>query len=189
MHASFDIADASGVAFARRGANVAAQRSALNETDLGRLSLIVTEAATNILKHAQHGELLVRELPANMANVAHMTNAPGATSAVSGGVEVIAIDNGPGIADVRAAFDDGRSTAGTPGTGLGAIRRLSDDMSMYSQPGLGTVLRAAVRSAEQASAPPRLRLAWAPTSAAYACRIPANRCAATRGGSKRISRV
>jgi anti-sigma regulatory factor (Ser/Thr protein kinase) len=138
MHASFEIADASSVAFARRGAIDAAQKCALNETDSGRLALIVTEATTNILKHAQHGELLVRELPPQGA-------ASGAHSA-SGGVEVLALDRGPGIADVRRAFDDGRSTAGTPGTGLGAIRRLSDEMSIYSQPGLGTIVRAIVRA-------------------------------------------
>ena len=65
MHASFEIADASSVAFARRGANDAAQKGALSETDIGRVALIVTEAATNILKHAQHGELLVRVLPSD----------------------------------------------------------------------------------------------------------------------------
>ncbi|GAB2905989.1 anti-sigma regulatory factor [Paraburkholderia jirisanensis] len=144
MHMSFDIADASGVAFARRGANDAAQKCALNETDLGRLALIVTEATTNILKHAQHGQLLVRELPSRAR-----AGAPGTSFSAQpacAGVEVIALDRGPGITDVRRAFDDGRSTAGTPGTGLGAIRRLSDEMSIYTQPRLGTVLRAVVLS-------------------------------------------
>jgi len=134
MHASFEIADASSVAFARRGANDAARQSALNETDLGRVALIVTEAATNILKHAQHGELLVRELPANAAGTR------------SDGVEIIAIDKGPGMQDVGLAFRDGRSTAGSPGTGLGAMRRLSEELSVYSQPNLGTVVRAVVRN-------------------------------------------
>lgn len=142
MHTSFEIADASGVAFARRGASDAAQKCALNETDLGRLALIVTEATTNILKHAQHGKLLVRELPALLRADAAAPAVPPACA----GVEVLALDRGPGIADLHRAFDDGRSTAGTPGTGLGAIRRLSDEMSIYSQPRLGTVLRAVVRS-------------------------------------------
>ncbi|TDY49910.1 anti-sigma regulatory factor (Ser/Thr protein kinase) [Paraburkholderia rhizosphaerae] len=154
MHASFEIADASSVAFARRGASDAAQRCALSETDMGRLALIVTEAATNILKHAQHGELLVRELPPLPAS-RDGAAPPGGTC----GVEVLAIDRGPGIADVHAAFDDGRSTAGTPGTGLGAIRRLSEQMSIYSQPQLGTIVRATVRGhapggADTRSAPP-----------------------------------
>ncbi|MHB9840811.1 ATP-binding protein [Paraburkholderia terrae] len=134
MHASFEITDASSVAFARRGANDAAQKGALNETDLGRVALIVTEAATNILKHAQHGELLVRVLPSDTSGT------------FADGVEIIAIDKGSGMQDVQLAFRDGSSTAGSPGTGLGAIRRLSEELSVYSQPNLGTVLRAVVRS-------------------------------------------
>jgi len=136
-HLSFDIADASSVAFARRGAGEAAQSIGLSETDAGRLALVVTEAATNILKHAGHGELLVR------------VDAGGQAA----GVEVIALDAGPGINDLYRAFDDGRSTAGTAGTGLGAIKRLSDELSIYSQPGLGTVLRAVVRSKGQGGSP------------------------------------
>lgn len=123
-HRSFEIGDASGVAFARRGAAEAARIAALNETDAGRLAIVLTEAATNMLKHAGHGELLVRPL--------------------DGAVEVIALDRGPGMADVSAALTDGHSTAGTPGTGLGAIRRLSNQIAIYSQPGAGTVLRALV---------------------------------------------
>jgi hypothetical protein len=86
---------------------------------------VLTEAATNILKHAGHGELLVRTL--------------------DGGVELLALDSGPGMADVHAALSDGHSTAGTPGTGLGAIRRLSNQVALWSQPGHGTVLRVLVQ--------------------------------------------
>ncbi|WP_322102389.1 ATP-binding protein [Paraburkholderia sp. J41] len=124
-HRSFEIGDTSSVAYARRGAAEAARAAALNETDAGRVAIVLTEAATNILKHAGHGELLVRPL--------------------DGGVEIIALDRGPGIADVRAALADGHSTAGTTGTGLGAIRRLSNQVAIYSQPGAGTVLRALVQ--------------------------------------------
>ncbi|WP_227243427.1 ATP-binding protein [Paraburkholderia caribensis] len=143
MHASFEIADASSVAFARRGANDAAQKGALNETDLGRVALIVTETATNILKHAQHGELLVRVLPSDTAGT------------LADGVEIIAFDKGPGMQDVQLAFRDGSTTAGSPGTGLGAIRRLSEELSVYSQPNLGTVLRAVVRSRSAKERPGR----------------------------------
>ncbi|WP_224011702.1 ATP-binding protein, partial [Paraburkholderia tropica] len=123
-HRSFEIGDASGVAFARRGAAQAAHLAGLDETRAGRLAIVLTEAATNILKHAGHGELLVR--------------------ALDHGVELIALDRGPGMSDVHAALADGHSTAGTPGTGLGAIRRLSDQFSLWSQPGHGTVLRVLV---------------------------------------------
>lgn len=124
-HRSFEIGDASSVAYVRRGAAEAARIAALTETDAGRLAIVLTEAATNILKHAGHGEMLVR--------------------ALEGAVELIALDSGPGMTNVGAALTDGHSTAGTPGTGLGAIRRLSNQFAVYSQPGTGTVLRAFVQ--------------------------------------------
>ncbi|WP_321936659.1 ATP-binding protein [Paraburkholderia sp. J8-2] len=124
-HRSYEIGDASSVAYARRGAAEAARIAALTETDAGRLAIVLTEAATNILKHAGHGELLVR--------------------ALEGAVELIALDSGPGMTDVGAALADGHSTAGTPGTGLGAMRRLSNQFAVYAQPGMGTVLRALVQ--------------------------------------------
>lgn len=133
-HTAFELADASGVAFARRGAAELARQIGFDETDLGRVALVVTEVSTNILKHAGHGELLVRPLAA----------APDGEPAA--GIEIIGIDKGPGMSDVRLAFRDGSSTAGTPGTGLGAVRRLSEEVSVYSQPSLGTVLRAVLRS-------------------------------------------
>ncbi|MEX3961886.1 ATP-binding protein [Paraburkholderia sp. EG286B] len=124
-HRSFEVSDASGVAFARRGASEAARIAALGETDAGRLAIVLTEAATNILKHAGHGELLV--------------------CALEGAVELIALDSGPGMPDVGTALADGHSTTGTTGTGLGAIRRLSNQFAIYSQPGVGTVLRVLVQ--------------------------------------------
>ncbi|HTJ93613.1 MAG TPA: ATP-binding SpoIIE family protein phosphatase [Pararobbsia sp.] len=135
-HAAFAIADASSVAFARRGALDAARRIGLNDTDAGRVALIVTEAATNILKHAGHGEILVREL---------CTRTSLAAAATPDGVEIIALDQGPGIRDLHAALTDGMSSTGTPGNGLGAMHRLSNDFAIYSQPGTGTAMRAYVR--------------------------------------------
>ena len=52
-----------------------------------------------------------------------MASAVSAASAAPGGIELIALDNGPGIHDLHAAFADGMSSAGTPGNGLGAMRR------------------------------------------------------------------
>ncbi len=62
------------------------------------------------------------------------------------GVEILAIDKGPGIGSIADAFRDGYSTAGTPGTGLGAIRRISDDFDFYTQPDRGTVLLSRIRA-------------------------------------------
>jgi hypothetical protein len=75
------------------------------------------------------------------------------------GVEVVAIDTGPGIADVAAALRDHHSTGGTLGLGLPAVRRMSDEMSVDTAPGVGTTVTArrwATRG-EGASNPPQQR--------------------------------
>jgi hypothetical protein len=53
------------------------------------------------------------------------------------GIDVLAVDDGPGIADFSSSFRDGVSTAGTAGTGLGALRRQSDEFDFWSRPGQG----------------------------------------------------
>jgi hypothetical protein len=55
-------------------------------------------------------------------------------------VEIVAIDHGPGIADLALAGQDGRSTVGTLGIGLGAVNRLADASEVTSIPGRGTVV-------------------------------------------------
>jgi anti-sigma regulatory factor (Ser/Thr protein kinase) len=89
------------------------------------LALAVTEAASNLFKHARQGALLVRPAPAALPHP---------------GIELITIDSGPGVRDVTAAQRDGHSTAGTLGIGLGAIRRLADFSDMFSVPGVCTAL-------------------------------------------------
>lgn len=60
-------------------------------------------------------------------------------------VEVVSIDEGPGIPDVDRSMGDGFSTGGTPGTGLGAVRRLSQHFDLHSAVPGGTVILARVR--------------------------------------------
>jgi anti-sigma regulatory factor (Ser/Thr protein kinase) len=91
-----------------------------------QLALAVTEAASNLVKHARVGTLLLRIGPA----------------ADGRGIELVTIDTGPGIADLPAALRDGTSTAGTLGIGLGAIGRIADFSDVYSVPGRGTTLAA-----------------------------------------------
>ena len=145
-HAAFAITDASSVAVARRGALDAARRVGLNEVDSGRVALVITEAATNILKHAGQGEILVRPLFATDSGKDLSQVPAGRRNAASAAaVELIALDNGVGIADLNAAFKDGYSSTETSGTGLGAMRRLSDDLAIYSQVGFGTAIRLIVQ--------------------------------------------
>jgi len=110
----------------RRAATTLAEKLAFPATRVAEIGVAVTEIATNLHKHAREGVVLVR-------SVRGETNAA---------VEVLAVDGGPGIADVGLAFEDGRSTTGTLGVGLGAVSRLSDSCDMASRPGHGTVLAA-----------------------------------------------
>jgi anti-sigma regulatory factor (Ser/Thr protein kinase) len=100
-----EIGDASGVGEARRLAGELSRAAGLGDTDAGRLALVVTEAATNLVKHAGGGELLLRPFGSERAQ----------------GMDVLVLDRGPGIRDLAAALRDGFSSAGTPGNGLGAI--------------------------------------------------------------------
>lgn len=135
LHAAFPMEDPSCVGEARRHAALLAAECALDEVEAGRLAIIVTELATNLVKHARQGRLLLSARPARRE------------------VEVLAIDKGPGIADVERSLRDGFSTAGTSGTGLGAVRRLAQHFDLHSSPGAaaGTVIVAQVQGA---AAPP-----------------------------------
>ncbi len=119
------IGDASAVAEARHRAAALARKASLDETAAGELAIAVTEAAGNIVKHAGHGSMLLRALD-------------GGDRA---GVEAIALDQGPGIANVAESMRDGYSTAGSPGTGLGALNRMTTRFEVWSAPGKGTIAR------------------------------------------------
>ena len=54
------------------------------------------------------------------------------------GLRAVFEDEGPGIADVERAFQDGFTTAGGLGLGLGGARRLSNEFEVVSAPGQGT---------------------------------------------------
>jgi anti-sigma regulatory factor (Ser/Thr protein kinase) len=90
----------------------------------GRLALVVTELATNILRHAADGFLVVQAL----------------TQASAVGIEVVSVDAGPGMADIAGQLEDGVSTDRGLGSGLGTARRLSDEFVIDSQPGRGTIV-------------------------------------------------
>ncbi|HEY2523347.1 MAG TPA: ATP-binding SpoIIE family protein phosphatase [Streptosporangiaceae bacterium] len=118
------VEDASAVASCRTAGQALASRLGFPSSRAEQLALAVTEAASNLHKHARRGSLLLR--------VNRDLEQPG--------IELVTIDAGPGLADVSAALRDGHSTAGTLGIGLGAIGRLADFTDLYSVPGHGTAL-------------------------------------------------
>lgn len=122
-HVALD--DPSAVAQARRQAVAAGARIGLDVVRSGQLAIVATELATNVLKHGGGGALLIGEADHH--------------------VDLLALDRGPGMADVQACLEDGHSSAGTLGHGLGAVRRLSQRFDVMSAPGAGTVILARVR--------------------------------------------
>ena len=119
------IDDRTQVGEARRAAAQMTDVLAFDTTQSGKVALAVTEAATNIVKHAGSGKILLAPL----------------TRGTAMGLEILALDRGPGISNVTASLRDGYSTAGSMGTGLGALSRVSPSFDLYTQPGRGTALR------------------------------------------------
>jgi anti-sigma regulatory factor (Ser/Thr protein kinase) len=119
--------DRSQVGEVRRVATSMAGALGLNEQDQGRVALVLTEALNNAVTHGGGGEAVLRPLTNSRI-----------------GVEALIIDRGPGIADMERALRDGYSTAGTPGTGLGAVARVADTFDIYSGAGAGTAVLARV---------------------------------------------
>jgi anti-sigma regulatory factor (Ser/Thr protein kinase) len=122
------IGDDSSVGEARRAAVRLAGELGFDEVASGRVAIVATELGTNLARHARRGRILLG-----------CHDAAGARS-----LEILALDHGPGMADVNSCLVDGFSTSGTPGTGFGAVQRMADEFSVYSRPGAGTVIAARV---------------------------------------------
>jgi anti-sigma regulatory factor (Ser/Thr protein kinase) len=136
-HRSVSITDRSSIGEARRVAMQAAQSLGFNESRRSDIGIVATEAASNVLSHASSGELLV--CPFVDGDTARL--------------DVLALDSGPGIREIGRAMEDGFSTGGTQGQGLGAIRRLSDEFGLYSPPEKGTVCWSRFRTLSVLEAP------------------------------------
>src|ERR1700742_1086642 len=123
------VRDQSQVSETRIRATEMAERQGFDDTDSGRVALVATELATNILKHGNGGEILAGTFG-------------GGTDS---GIELIALDKGKGMSNVAVSMADGHSTAGTAGKGLGAVVRQSHFVDIASWPGGGTAVLARLR--------------------------------------------
>jgi anti-sigma regulatory factor (Ser/Thr protein kinase) len=123
------IEESSGIGASRRAATALAQRIGMPQQRRDELAIVVTELASNLVKHVGYGTLVLLPLPASM----------------SPGVDIVSLDDGPGIKALRTAMSDGSSSSGTLGVGLGAVARLSNRCDVYTLRGTGTVLLASVR--------------------------------------------
>lgn len=103
----------------------------LNETKSGETAIVITEAARNAVVYGGGGQLLLSGIKSK--NETRM--------------EIVALDRGPGIADLSRALQDGYSTGGTPGTGLGAIKRMAEVFDVFSN-AKGTAIFARIEQTE-----------------------------------------
>lgn len=119
----FTVSEPGDTARARRAAAAAAHALGFDDHDGGRAALVATEAATNLIRHAGGGELLLVPVDGPDRRV----------------LRLFSLDHGPGFIE-EVARRDGYSTAGGAGTGLGAIARACDRFEVYTRPGSGTVV-------------------------------------------------
>ncbi len=117
------IRDNSNVGEARRTAVALGRLNGMDETNAGAVAVVATELATNLCRYAPGGSLSVQWL----------------STASGDALEIVSSDRGPGVDDLGRCMSDGYSTGGTPGTGLGAVKRFSSEFDAYSTPGKGSV--------------------------------------------------
>lgn len=162
-HLRLPIEDISQVGEARRAAQRLAQELAFDEEAAGRLAVIVTELGTNLVRHvgpARQSALLigVDDGPVH-ALAAPIADDGEATAPERAGISVLSLDQGAGM-DLDRCLQDGYSTGGTAGTGLGAVRRMASRFGGFSAPGRGTVI--ATRIAAVAPRPGQSPTPWRP---------------------------
>jgi anti-sigma regulatory factor (Ser/Thr protein kinase) len=127
-HLAFKAEDRSYFAILKKDIHALAVQGNFSEGKVGEIDIIVSEMVSNLVKHANGGKLLVR-----LFEEEHLQ-----------GIELISMDDGPGMTDVTRMVKDGVSTKNTLGHGLGAMKRLSDVFQVYSQKDWGTIILARV---------------------------------------------
>lgn len=123
-HVAFKANDRSYFAILKKEIHAIAVSAGLSDKKVSETDLIVAELATNLVKHAGGGQLLVKAIIEND----------------NPGIEIISIDNGRGMADVNKMISDGVSTKQTLGLGLGTIKRLADVFQAYSVRDWGSII-------------------------------------------------
>lgn len=101
-----------------------AASAGFDNLQMSMLGTVASELVRNILKYAGCGELIIRTVDENERR----------------GLEITAVDRGPGIHDIERAMQDHVSTGGTLGLGLPGVKRMMDDMQIRSAPDKGTTV-------------------------------------------------
>lgn len=121
---NYKIEDASYTSFIKREIHNLLTQGGFSAHRTGEIDIVVSELASNLVKHAEGGELIYQLCDEGDKRY----------------FEIYGIDYGPGTNDIRRMLVDGASSANTLGHGLGSMNRLSDNFQIYSQSGWGTVV-------------------------------------------------
>jgi len=122
-----EVADPGMVLVAQQHARRVALAAGLDAPGADSVALVTAELAGNAQRHGRAGELVVQ---------------PAADAAA---VDVVAFDRGPGVADWARSLADGYSTtAGSLGSGLGAVTRVATSVGVHSETDRGTVVSARI---------------------------------------------
>jgi len=111
---------------ARQNARSMAAKLGFAPIDQTLIATAISELARNIVRYAQHGEILLKVIEAKNSS--------------RGGLMVVARDEGPGILNTQQALEDGYSTSGSLGLGLPGAKRLMDEFEISSAVGKGTTV-------------------------------------------------
>jgi anti-sigma regulatory factor (Ser/Thr protein kinase) len=123
-HTRFTASDRSYFSLIKREIRRQAEEAGFGAKRLSELDVVVSEITSNLHKYAVDGEILAGSFKEGDNHY----------------IELISIDNGPGMAFPQKMMEDGVSTSNTLGTGLGSIKRFSDKFDIYSMKDWGTVL-------------------------------------------------
>jgi anti-sigma regulatory factor (Ser/Thr protein kinase) len=129
-HISFNANDRSYLSILKKEIHRMVTHNGFEQKKIAEIDLLVAEMGSNLVKHAVEGEILVAIVEQN-GMIA---------------LELISIDNGPGINEPEKMLQDGFSTTSTLGHGLGSIRRFSDAFEIYTKKDWGTILLSRVFS-------------------------------------------
>ncbi|HET9361121.1 MAG TPA: anti-sigma regulatory factor [Vicinamibacterales bacterium] len=118
------IQSSTDIVIARQQGRALAAQAGFSNSNLTIIATAISEVARNIVEYAKEGEVVLTLL----------------NNAGSAGIKIVALDHGPGIADIATVMRDGYSTGKGLGIGLPGSRRLMDEFEIASEVGKGTTV-------------------------------------------------
>ena len=118
------IQNSADIVAARQQGRALAAIAGFSHSNLTIIATAISEVARNIVEYAKEGEVIITLIE----------------DATKKGVEIVASDQGPGIADISTVMRDGFSTGKGLGIGLPGARRLMDEFCIASEVGSGTIV-------------------------------------------------